>query len=204
MAKSKWTENCPVGTERTGKPTRHHWNRVHGRTEKYVPSGNDWAVSGQNSVQCNMCHEVTDEIHGCDTFVSSYIGNWPHYRNCDKRAKNHVTRRMGLLHKIEEGDWWVCNVHTVEHMQEKQRAKDARERAQFDARMASVYRSAAAPGYEQLLVDLADWLTNNLDIIEADEWLASIVRKMEDDPNLRAAMAKKFGHELIVPLKGVQ
>lgn len=180
---------CPVLTERTGKNTRHIMLRAVRAEKGEVPP-----LEG-NYARCSHCGYEEKDVHFCDYEVTYYLGNWPHQKSCDKPGKllvdelpDHRERPNGLC--LPGRQYWVCTIHTQEAIDSRRKKSSEREDRLWKAQMDKVYYGTRGHGYENLLVELTDWLSHNEDLVLSDEWLAQIVGKMKSNSPLQDAVER--------------
>ena len=125
----------------------------------------NWVIF-QERVYCNSCHEFNDDLRPCEAHTMT---RW--YNACPNIG--HV--EIGFMWNGRAGPdevHYFCGFHdrkAQERSSERTRQADARYKAHWGAIEAR--QAAAVEPYKELL----RWADANRELVDADEWLATIV-----------------------------
>lgn len=189
---------CPVLTERTGKKTGHIMlaHRVYCKNcpkPSFAGRGSRSFCNKRSHTsyrRCNSCEFEQRDWHPCDHTVSSYVGNWPSYHHCDKKAIELRDEGSDLLGHREKGKFWLCKKHFPENVEQRQAEKQRQETIRWEASMESSRYGWIGKDYEKILLEMAGWMALNHEQVAEDEWLQKITGMMADNEQLMKVLAE--------------
>lgn len=161
------------------------------------PKTHSWVTRGQGSVgissidsalvgplwrRCNRCGEEDRETPLCEAYYSYYIGNWPHYTTCGKRATTTSPEDPIAHHRgqapTDLKEFNYCKTHDPVAVDARRKA--SAERAALKYAKESRERRLGYTGEAalELLREMEQWCDKNEDLVESDEWLGSIAKQL--------------------------
>lgn len=168
--------DCPVLSERVGKPNKHHMSTMRPRCgkckdpEKYSGYEPRCPRRHENWLRCTACGYEDRATHRCDYPV---FGQW-HYSACDKTAKVEGE----FIHHGKKHIGWLCGMHTPEAHAARE-AKKAAKRQEWQSDWDAMNkRNRDNADAWLVLMEMARWIAKNRDLVEEDEWLAKIAERM--------------------------
>lgn len=163
------------------------------------PKTHNWVTRGQGAVsissidsalvgplwrRCNRCGEEDRETPLCEAYYSYYVGAWPHYTTCGKRAsvthaEDPISHHRGKS-PTDRTEFNYCKTHDPDAVEARRKASDARSAEKYAK--ASRERRLGYTGEEalKLLKEVREWTDANEDLVEADEWLAALARRLPE------------------------
>lgn len=160
------------------------------RTHLWTPRGPaavdisavDRVLAGPLWRRCNLCGAEDRETALCEAYYTDYIGRWPHYRTCGKRAATTHPEDPIAHHRskapTDRAEFNYCKTHNPDAAEARRQASNAKAAAKYAKE--SRERRLGYTGEEalELLKEIREWTDANEDLAEADEWLGQLAKRL--------------------------